>query len=258
MIFETHAHYDDERFDEDRDGLLAKLPQAGISRVINIGSSIEATRQTVEIARRYDYVYAAVGVHPSDIGDLDEEAFAWLQEQTLWEKTVAVGEIGLDYYWDKDPAVQEKQRYWFGRQLDLAKRAGLPVVIHSREAAADTMQVMKMHNAEDILGVVHCYSYSKELALDFIQMGYYIGVGGVLTFKNSRKLAETVKAIPMERILLETDSPYLAPEPHRGKRNTSLNIPYVVAKIAEIRGITEEEVERITEENAYRLFTKVR
>lgn len=258
MIFETHAHYDDEKFDTDREVLLAQMQPAGICRIINIGSSIEATRATLALARRYDYIYAAVGVHPSDIDGLNEETFAWLQEQTSWEKTVAIGEIGLDYHWDKEPDIQRQQRYWFGRQLELARSAGLPVVIHSREAAEDTMQIMKEHHAEEIPGVVHCYSYSKEFALQLIEMGYYIGVGGVVTFKNAKKLVGTVKAIPMERILLETDSPYMAPEPHRGTRNSSLNLPYVVEKIAELKGISTEEVERVTEENAYRLFPKVR
>lgn len=258
MIFETHAHYDDEKYNTDREELLTRMQPAGIRRIINVGASIESTKTTLELARTHAYIYAAVGVHPSDIDGLNEDSFAWLREQTGWEKTVAVGEIGLDYYWEKDPKVQKQQRYWFGRQLELAKETGLPVIIHSRDAAEDTMKVMQEHHAQDISGVIHCYSYSKELAQEFIRMGYFIGVGGVLTFKNARKLVQTVEAIPMERILLETDCPYMAPEPHRGSRNSSLNLPYVVAKIAELKGITTEEVERITEENAYRLFPKVK
>jgi TatD DNase family protein len=189
---------------------------------------------------------------------LNEETFAWLREQTAFEKTVAVGEIGLDYYWDKEPEVQKNQRYWFGRQLKLARETALPVIIHSRDAAADTMQVMREQHAEDIPGVVHCYSYSREMAEEFVRMGYYIGVGGVVTFKNAKKLVETVQAIPLESILLETDSPYMAPEPHRGTRNDSRNIPFVIAKIAELKGVEPQEVERVTEENAYRLFSRVR
>ena len=189
---------------------------------------------------------------------MNDETFAWLKEQTALSKTVAVGEIGLDYYWDKEPEVQKAQRYWFRRQLELAREAQLPVIIHSRDAAADTIEAMKSVHAEEIPGVIHCYSYSKEMAQEFIKMGYYIGVGGVVTFKNAKKLKETVEAIPLERILLETDCPYMAPEPHRGTRNDSSNIPYVVAKIAELKGITAEEVERVTEANARRLFTKVR
>lgn len=258
MIFETHAHYDDESFDTDREELICSMPERGIGRIINVGASIETTKTTLELAAKYDFVYAAVGVHPSDISGLNEGTFAWLKEQTELSKTVAVGEIGLDYYWDKEPEVQKAQRYWFRRQLELAREAQLPVIIHSRDAAADTMEAMKSVHAEEIPGVIHCYSYSKEMAQEFIKMGYYIGVGGVVTFKNAKKLKETVEAIPLDRILLETDCPYMAPEPHRGTRNDSSNIPYVVAKIAELKGITAEEVERVTEANARRLFTKVR
>lgn len=257
MIFETHAHYDDEKFAEDREEVLADLPKRGIRPVINVGASIESTKTTLEIAESHDFVYAAVGVHPSDIDGLNEETFAWLAEQTKHQKTVAVGEIGLDYYWDKEPEVQNAQRYWFRRQMELARETNLPVIIHSRDAVADTMEVMKAVHAEEIPGVIHCYSYSREMAQEFIKMGYYIGVGGVVTFKNAKKLKETVEAIPLERILLETDCPYMAPEPHRGTRNDSSNIPFVIAKIAELKGITAEEVERVTEENAGRLFTKV-
>lgn len=256
MIFETHAHYDDDKFTEDRDELILAVHESGVHPIINVGASIHSTQTTLELAKRYPFIYAAVGVHPSDVADLNEDTFAWLKEQTTYAKTVAVGEIGLDYYWDKEADVQEKQRYWFGRQLQLAREANLPVIIHSRDAAADTLQVMKDNHAETIPGVIHCYSYSPELAQEFVRMGYYIGVGGVVTFKNAKKLVETVQTIPMERILLETDSPYMAPEPHRGTRNDSRNIPYVIAKIAELKGITPQAVERITEENAYRLFAK--
>ena len=161
---------------------------------------------------------------------LNEETFAWLKEQASLPKTVAIGEIGLDYYWDKEPEVQNAQRYWFRRQMEPARETNLPVIIHSRDAAADTMEVMKEVHAEEIPGVIHCYSYSREMAQEFIKMGYYIGVGGVVTFKNAKKLKETVEAIPLERILLETDCPYMAPEPHRGTRNDSSNIPFVIAK----------------------------
>ena len=257
MIFETHAHYDDGRFDEDREQLLNSLKEAGVGPVINIGASLESTKQTMELAEAYDFVYAAVGVHPSEIHELDEESFQWITSLANHPKTVAIGEIGLDYYWDKEEEVQANQRYWFKRQLQLAKAADLPVVIHSRDAGADTLSILKEENAKGIPGVIHCYSYSKELALEFVKMGFCIGIGGVLTFKNARKLVDTVEAIPLERILLETDCPYMAPEPYRGKRNSSLYLPYVVEKIAEIKGITTEEVERITWENATKLFTKV-
>lgn len=258
MIFETHAHYDDEKFDGDREELIAELREAGIGHVINVGASIESTKTTLELVKKHDFMYAAVGVHPSDVDGLNEETFAWLAEQTRLDKTVAVGEIGLDYYWDKEPEVQKNQRIWFQKQMELARKADLPVIIHSRDAAEDTMRIMKEVHAEEIPGVIHCYSYSPEMAKEFVKMGYYIGVGGVVTFKNAKKLVQTVQEIPIERILLETDCPYMAPEPHRGTRNSSLNLPYVAAKIAELKGISAEEVISITEQNAYRLFSKVR
>ena len=187
MIFETHAHYDDESFNDDREALIRSLPEKGIGRIINVGASIETTKTTLELAAKYDYIYAAVGVHPSDISGLNEETFAWLKEQASLPKTVAIGEIGLDYYWDKEPEVQNAQRYWFRRQMELARETNLPVIIHSRDAAADTMEVMRDDHAEEIPGVIHCYSYSKEMAQEFIRMGYYIGVGGVVTFKKCQK-----------------------------------------------------------------------
>lgn len=258
MIFETHAHYDDERFLEDQDEVIESMPEKGIGRIINVGASIESSKTSLDLAKKYEYVYAAVGVHPSGVDGLNEETFSWLKEQTSDDKTVAIGEIGLDYYWDKESEVQKMQRMWFRRQMELARVVNLPVIIHSRDAAEDTMTLMKEIHAEEIPGVIHCYSYSKEMALEFIKMGYYIGVGGVVTFKNAKKLKEAVEAIPLERILLETDCPYMAPEPNRGTRNDSSNIPYVIAKIAELKGISEEEIERVTEENARRLFTKVK
>ena len=257
MIFETHAHYDDEQFDSGREALLASLPDCGIKRVVNVGASIASTRNSVELAEKYDFIYATVGVHPSEIEELNEERLEWLRELTKLKKVVAVGEIGLDYYWDKEPEVQERQRYWFKRQMELAKEAKLPIVVHSRDAAADTLQVMKEAHAEEIPGVIHCYSYSPEIAQEFIKMGYYIGVGGVVTFKNAKKLKETVEQIPLERILLETDCPYMAPEPYRGKRNDSRYIPYIVEKIAELKRISIEEVEQITWQNATKLYHNV-
>lgn len=257
MIFETHAHYDDDRFKDDRDETIKRVHEKGVAPIINVGASIGSTMTTIELAKKYDFIYAAVGVHPSDIADLNEETFAWLREQTAWERTVAVGEIGLDYYWDKEPNVQENQRYWFKRQLELAAEASLPVIIHSRDAAQDTMEIMTEAAKKNIRGVIHCYSYSPEMALEYVKLGYYIGVGGVVTFKNAKKLVQTVSELPLDRILLETDCPYMAPEPHRGTRNDSSNIPYVIKKIAEIKGTTPDEVERKNRANAFELFTRV-
>ena len=257
MIFETHAHYDDESFNDDREALIRSLPEKGIGRIINVGASIETTKTTLELAAKYDYIYAAVGVHPSDISGLNEETFAWLKEQASLSKTVAIGEIGLDYYWDKEPEIQAKQRYWFVRQLALAQQADLPVIIHSRDAAEDTMKIMEKAYEDGIKGVIHCYSYSPEMAQEYVKMGYFIGVGGVVTFKNARKLVQTVEEIPLSAIVLETDCPYMAPEPHRGTRNDSRNIPYVIENITKIKGISAEEVEETTRENAFALFSKV-
>lgn len=256
MIFETHAHYDDEQFENDRDLLIPDLLSGNICDIINVSSSVESVKAGIALAEKYEKVYAAVGVHPSDIAGLNEESFAWLKEQCSHPKVVAVGEIGLDYYWEKEEEAQKSQREWFFRQIKLAEEEDLPIIIHSRDAAEDTMKVMREVHAENIPGVVHCYSYSLEMAREFVKMGYYIGVGGVVTFKNAKKLKDVVRGIPLERILLETDAPYMAPEPYRGTRNHSGNLTYVVEKIAELKGVTTEEVEEITLKNARTLFPK--
>lgn len=251
-MIDSHAHYDDEAFDQDREELLAAVFESGIRKIINIGASMESCKSTLALAEKYDNIYAAIGVHPSDTADLTEKDIEWLKEKSRLDKVVAIGEIGLDYYWDTPD--RETQKKWFCRQLLLAKEVKLPVVIHSREAVADTIALMKECGAETIPGVIHCYSYTKESARDFLEMGYSFGIGGVLTFKNAKKLKEAVAYIPMDRILLETDCPYLSPEPNRGKRNSSLNIPYVVQVMAQIKGISEDEVIRMTSENTQRLF----
>ena len=252
MIFDTHAHYDDEQFDIDRDSLLLSMKENGIGTIVNIGANLASSKTTLELAHKYDFIYGAVGVHPSDSAELSDDNFDRIRQMCADEKCVAIGEIGLDYYWpEPDHEIQKK---WFVRQLDLAREVKLPVVIHSRDAAADTVEVLKDNNAGDIGGVVHCFSYSKEVATLCVKMGFYIGVGGVLTFKNGKKMKEVVSEIPIEKIILETDCPYLAPEPNRGKRNSSLNLPYVVKAMAEIKGISEEEVIDITERNARDMY----
>ncbi len=252
MIFESHAHYDDEAFDEDRDILLSSMRDNGIEYIINVGASLQSTRTTMELTRQYPFIYGAAGVHPSETAELNEDNFKWLAEQCKDPRVVAVGEIGLDYYWEEpDHDIQKK---WFIRQLELAGNCKKPVIIHSREAAKDTYDIMTAQHAEEIGGVIHCYSYSAEMALDYIKMGFYIGIGGVVTFKNGKKMKEVVQAIPIEKILLETDSPYLAPEPNRGKRNSSLNIPYIAQQIAQLKGLKFEEVVQITNQNAKQLF----
>lgn len=252
MIFETHAHYDDEKFDEDRDALLSSMKENGIGRIINVSANLESLENTRKLMEQYPFIYGAFGLHPDEVGDLNEDVMERMRELCRLEKAVAVGEIGLDYYWDKEN--HEKQQYWFRRQIALAREEKLPMIIHSREAAADTLRVMKEEKSEKIGGVIHCFSYSAEMAEEYLKMGFYLGIGGVVTFKNAKKIKEVVQMAPMERILLETDSPYLAPVPYRGKRNSSLYLPYVVREIAEIKGISEEEVIEMTEKNAVRLF----
>lgn len=252
MIFETHAHYDDEAFDQDRDELLRAMPENGVGHIINVSASLESLDKTRELMDKYPFVYGAVGLHPDEVGDMNEEVIHKMKELCRLEKTVAVGEIGLDYYWEKEN--HETQIYWFRRQTEIAREEKLPLIIHSRDAAADTLQTMKECRAGEIGGVIHCFSYTKEMAREYLEMGMYLGIGGVLTFKNARKLREVVEYAPLDRILLETDSPYLAPVPYRGKRNSSLNLPLVVQEIAQIKGLSSEEVVRRTEENAYRLF----
>ena len=256
MIIDTHAHFDDKAFAEDREGLLTQLSEHGIFRVINSGASLEGCKRTIELTEKYDFIYGTLGIHPCDCGELTEEDIQWIKEKCALEKIVAVGEIGLDYYWDDTE--REVQRKWFARQMLLAKELKLPMVIHSREAALDTITMMKEHNAQEAGGVIHCYSYTKESAREFLDMGFYFGIGGVVTFRNAKKLKEAVEYIPMDRILTETDSPYLAPVPNRGKRNDSRNLPYVVAEIARVKGLTTEEVEAICMENAHRLYQKLK
>ena len=252
MIFDTHAHYDDEAFDEDRDEVLTSLRKRGVGTVVNVGASMEGSRRSVSLSEEYEFVYSAVGVHPDEVGELREEDMEWMREQLQKPKVVAVGEIGLDYYWDKEG--HDLQKKWFLRQLKLAKELKKPVIIHSREAAADTMELLKANYHGEMPMVMHCYSYSPEMAGEYLKMGFYLGIGGVLTFKNAKKLKEVVEIAPIERLLLETDCPYLAPVPNRGKRNDSTNIHYVAEELARLKGMTPEEVIRITEENARRFY----
>jgi TatD DNase family protein len=252
MIFDTHAHYDDERFDEDREELFSQMRDSGIGNIVNVGASLEGSRRSLELADKHEFIYAAVGVHPSDSLELSEEGIQELKALSGNKKCVAIGEIGLDYYWPEPD--HDTQKKWFIRQIALAREVKLPIIVHSRDAAQDTVEILRGENAGELGGVVHCFSYSKEVALECVNMGFYIGVGGVLTFKNGRKMKEVVEAVPMDRIILETDCPYLAPEPFRGKRNSSLYLPYVVEAMADIKGISKEEVISITEENARKMY----
>lgn len=251
MIFDSHAHYDSSQFDEDRAELLNSMQENGVGMIVNVCADWDSVTEVVDLVQSYPFMYAAVGMHPDEVGDLDEERFEFLRAQCQKEKVVAVGEIGLDYYWDNES--HDIQKKWFVRQLDLARELGLPVIIHSRDAAEDTLKIMKEH-AQGLRGVIHCFSYSKEVAGEYVKMGFHIGIGGVVTFKNGKKLKEVAEIVPLERILLETDCPYLAPEPYRGKRNSSLYIPHIAQAIADIKGISYEEVVAQTERSAKMLF----
>lgn len=253
MIFDTHAHYDDERFDEDREEMLKSLKDKGVVTLVNVGASMRGAERSVELSHEYPFIFSAVGIHPDHAKELDEEHFSHLEELAHDEKCVAIGEIGLDHYWDESP--RDVQAYWFKRQLELAVKLDKPVIIHSRDACEETMEILKNHAAKPHTDtVLHCFSYSPEIAREYVKMGFYIGVGGVVTFKNGKKLQETVKETPLDRILLETDCPYLSPEPHRGERNNSSYIAYVAEKIAELKGITADEVLSVTENNARRFY----
>lgn len=253
MIFDTHAHYDDRQFENDRYSLLDSMKEAGIGTIVNNAADLESVETSLELAHRYDFVYAAVGVHPENAYELDDSKLLWLRDKSHDPKAVAIGEIGLDYHYPDNPD-RDIQIKWFRAQLRLALEEKLPVVIHSRDAAADTMEIMKEAASKGIVADIHCYSYSPEQALEYVKMGFYIGVGGVVTFKNGKKLKQTVDKIPLDMILLETDCPYMAPEPFRGSRNSSVYLPYVVKAIADIKGVTPQEVIDITEQNARKFY----
>ena len=251
MIFDTHAHYDDAQFDADRDELLMSMKENGVGTIVNVSATYASCEKVIALAKKYPFMYAATGIHPDEVGSLNEETFSQLKIWCQEEKVVAVGEIGLDYYWDKES--HEEQKKWFIRQLHLARELNLPVNIHSRDASEDTFQIMKEYG-KGLEGIIHCFSGSKELALEYVKLGFHIGVGGVVTFKNGKKLKQVVEAIPLTSIVLETDCPYLAPEPYRGKRNNSSYIRYVAEEIARLKGVTFEEVVRQTEENAKKIY----
>ena len=252
MIIESHTHMDDSAFDEDRDSLILEIKNSGIEYMMNISASLKSIKTSIELAKKYDFIYASVGVHPSESQELNDENFQWLRKQAAFEKVKAIGEIGLDYYWQEPE--REIQQYWFREQLRLAHEVNLPVVIHSREAAADTYRIMKEENADKLDGVIHCFSYTKETARDYLNWNYYFGIGGVITFQNAKKLKEAVEYIPIENIVLETDSPYLAPMPFRGKRNSSLNLPLIAQAISEIKKMEVEKIIEITRENTKKLY----
>ena len=252
MIFDTHAHYDDEAFNEDREKLIDEISRSEIRKIVNVGANLVTSQNSVDLSEKYDFFYAAVGVHPDDAAEVTEEGIERLRELAKGKKVVAVGEIGLDYYWNKDNS--DLQKTAFKRQIELARELSLPIIVHSRDAAADTLEILHETDAGKLGGVIHCFSYSPEIALESVKMGFYIGIGGVVTFKNAKKIKESVEAIPLEKIVLETDCPYLAPDPFRGKRNSSLYLEYVVKEIARLKGIDENTVMEQTFKNALNMY----
>ena len=250
MYFDSHAHLDDRRFDEDRAEIFADLKNHGVGLIMNVGCDLPSSERSVALAEQYDFVYAAVGSHPDDADHVDGRLLDRYRALAAHPKVRAIGEIGLDYHYEYVP--QAQQIIAFEEQLELAEALKLPVIVHEREAHGDAMDIIARHPGAR--GVFHCFSGSAEMALWLAERGWYIGFTGVVTFKNARRALEAVQALPMERILIETDCPYMAPEPHRGHRNDSRYVPLVAAKIAQLKGLSPEEAGRITTENAKRLF----
>lgn len=252
MLFDTHAHYDSRQFDPDRDELLSSLPGQGVSLIVNPGCDLATSRTAVELARQYPFVYAAVGIHPEEVEGAAPSDLEALRRLAACEKVVAIGEIGLDYYWIKDEDGRRKEQELFRAQLALAEELELPVIVHDREAHGDSLAIVK--EFPKVRGVFHCYSGSVEMARELVELGWMLSFTGVLTYHNARKTVEAAQAIPIEHLMIETDSPYMAPVPHRGKRNHSGYVLHVCETLAQIKGISVEECARITRENGMRFF----
>ena len=251
MLFDTHAHYDDEAFDADRDAVLTALPEQGVGLVLNPGCDVESSRKAVQYAAAYPHVYAAVGIHPENCGGYTAGDLAVLEKLAQQPGVAAIGEIGLDYYWAENPP-RELQQQVLRDQLALARELALPVIIHDREAHADTLAIIR--EFPGITGVFHCFSGSPEMAQELLKLGWYLGFDGPVTYKNARRAPEVAAVTPLDRMLIETDSPYMTPVPYRGKRNDSGYVHLVAEKLAEWKGVTPEELARITTENGKRLF----
>ena len=250
MYFDTHAHYDSGAFNADREEILAALPEAGVALIVNPGCEVRSSETAIALAERFPHVWAAVGIHPEDMADMSDGDLDKIEQLSKHPRCVAVGEIGLDYYWDASR--KEEQKALFIEQLRLALRRDLPVIVHDREAHGDCLDIVRQFPG--LRGVFHCYSGSVEMAQELLKRGWYLGFDGPITYKNARKALEVLEICPLDRILIETDSPYLSPVPMRGKRNDSRNLVYVTEKIAEIKGITPEEAAAITMENGKKLF----
>ena len=253
MLFDTHAHYDDERFDEDRDTLLASMPENNVGLILNPGCDVESSRKAVSYANKYPFVYAAVGIHPENIEDGWEADLETIRALAQNESKVrAIGEIGLDYYWEKDERARARQQVVFARQMEQARALHLPVIVHGRDAHADSMEITRRY--PDVIGVYHCYAGHVEMARELLKLGYYLSFTGVITFKNAKKAKEVIREVPIERLMIETDSPYMAPEPVRGTRCDSSLIRYVGEYIASVKGLSPEEVFRQTAQNARAVY----
>ena len=243
MLFDTHAHYDDERFDEDRETLLRAMPEKGVGLIVNPGCDLPSSRMAVDMAQKYDFLYAAVGIHPENCGDFAPAMMDELRALTEAPKVVAIGEIGLDYYWEKDPAAHEVQKEALRLQMALAQELDLPVIFHDREAHGDSLAIVR--EFPQVTGVFHCFAGSVEMAQALIKMGWMLSFNGAATFKNTKKAPDVIAAVPLEKLMIETDAPYLTPVPHRGERNDSSYVRLVAEKIAQIKGLTPEEVEAL-------------
>lgn len=253
MLFDTHAHYDDERFDADRDELLSSMPTHNVGLILNPGCDVETSRKAVSYAQKYPFIYAAVGIHPENINENWNNDLAVIKELAETEPRVrAIGEIGLDYYWEKDERARARQQVVFARQMELARELGKPVIVHDRDAHADCLEIARRY--QGVPGVFHCFAGSVEMARELLALGYHLSFTGVITFKNARRAIEVIREVPLDRLMVETDSPYMAPEPYRGRRNSSLYVHRMAETIAEIKGVDVSEVEHVTTENGKRLF----
>ncbi len=252
MLFDTHAHYDDDRFSDDVYEILSKMQENNVGHILNSCSEISDIPKILELLEKYPFMYASVGIHPHAVSDVKEEDMDILKKYSKENRVVAIGEIGLDYFYDFAP--KDLQKKWFARQVELAKELNLPVIIHDRDAHGDCMDILRAENVRDTGGVFHCYAGSVEMSKEILDWGMYIAFGGSLTFKKASRPIEVAKYVPLDRIVIETDSPYLTPEPFRGKRNSSLYIHLVAEKLAEIKGVSVEEIENATYENAKNCF----
>lgn len=252
MLFDSHAHLNDARFDKDIDEIIKRAKEEGVKYILNPGADFASSVASINLAEKYDMIYAAVGVHPHDAKEMDEDTISLLRELSKKNKVMAIGEIGLDYHYDFSP--RDIQKKWFREQIRLAKEVKLPIIIHDRDANQDVMNILKEEKAFEVGVLLHCYSGSAELAKEYIKLGAYISIAGPVTFKNARKTVEVVEQIPLEYLMIETDSPYLTPMPYRGKRNESSYVQYVADKIAQIKGISYEQVANQTCENAKKFF----